>query len=86
MAGLVVCKLFHPLNHLKETACRDFTALPHFRKYKGQVFFADALCGTDVSEKALDSVDADKVVVHDSSLGNILLETSGQFLRVAVSL
>ena len=71
------------LNHLNKAAGRNLTALSHFGKDKGQVFLAQALLGPDIQENAFYSVDSNKVVVHNGSFGNVLLETSRDFLCVA---
>ena len=63
----------------------DLSPFPNFGKNQFEILLAEAVVRTNVEKHALDTIDADKVVVHDSGLDNVLLEASRKFLCVAVN-
>ena len=72
-------------DHRDEAVGGHFTVVANFLKDEFQVLLRQAFLRTNVVEDALYTAHAHKVVMNDSRLGNVLFETGGEFLCVAVS-
>lgn len=72
------------LNDGNETLGRHFTIVSNFLKNEFQLFLAQAFRQANVVEDTLHTAQAHEVVMHNRGIGNVLLETSREFLSVTV--